>query len=105
MNSTPKMLQISDLPGHVGEPVTLRGWVEKFRSSGKIAFVVLRDGTGTVQVVCARNDLDEASWEAVGGLDYEASVRVTGDVKADDRAPSGVEVTARELEVIGPSTD
>lgn len=98
-------LQISDLPGHVGATVTLRGWVEKFRSSGKIAFVVLRDGTGTVQVVCARNDLDEASWEVVGALDYEASVSVTGEVKADERAPSGVEVTSRQLEIIGPSTD
>ncbi|MGI9039468.1 MAG: asparagine--tRNA ligase [Gemmatimonadota bacterium] len=105
MTTPQTQLQISDLPDHVGATVTLRGWVEKFRSSGKIAFVVLRDGTGTVQVVCARNDLDEASWEVVGALDYEASVTVTGEVKADERAPSGVEVTSRQLEIIGPSTD
>ena len=97
--------QIKDLPDSVGGDITLRGWVQKFRSSGKIAFVVLRDGTGTVQVVCARDDLDDASWDVVGSLDYEMSVEIAGSVKADARAPGGVEVVARTASIIGSSSD
>ncbi len=96
---------IDRLPERVGEEVRLRGWVRNFRSSGSILFVVLRDGTGEAQVVVARDDVDDASWEAAEGLAYETSVRIRGVVKADDRAPGGVEVSARGVEVVGPSTD
>jgi asparaginyl-tRNA synthetase len=96
---------IDRLPEHEGEEVRLRGWVRNVRSSGRILFVILRDGTGEVQVVVARDDVDDASWEAAEGLGYEASVRVRGAVKADERAPGGVEVSARGVEVVGPSAD
>ncbi|MDH3298582.1 MAG: OB-fold nucleic acid binding domain-containing protein, partial [Gemmatimonadota bacterium] len=97
--------EIRSLATLVGQTVTLRGWVQQLRSSGKIAFLVVRDGTGWVQVVCARNDLDDAAWEAVGGLDYEASLLVEGEVKQDERSPGGVELLARDVQIVGRSTD
>jgi asparaginyl-tRNA synthetase len=92
---------VRDLSSKAGQEATLVGWVAKFRSSGKIAFLGLRDGTGTVQVVIARNEVDDASWEAVADLSMESSVRVSGTVRQDDRAPGGYEITANQIEVIG----
>ena len=94
---------IDRLPDHEGEEVRLLGWVRNVRSSGKIVFVILRDGTGDVQAVVARDAVDEASWERAEELSYEASVEVRGRVKADERAPSGVELSVRSLDVVGPS--
>lgn len=96
---------VRDLASKVGQEATLLGWVEKFRSSGKIAFLGLRDGTGTVQVVIARNEVDDGSWEAVADLSLESSVRVSGTVRQDDRAPDGYEITASQVEVIGPAAE
>ncbi|MFQ5529424.1 MAG: asparagine--tRNA ligase [Gemmatimonadota bacterium] len=98
-------MEIRDLTTLIGQTVTLRGWVHQFRSSGKIAFLVVRDGTGLVQVVCARSDLDDAAWEAVGGLDYEASLEVDGEVKQDERSPGGVELLARDIRIVGTSAE
>ncbi len=99
------VLRIKDLPNHTGEAVTLRAWVERTRSSGKIAFVVLRDGTGYLQCVVAKNEVDATVWEAVKTLAKETSVQVKGGVRADERSPGGVELGLRELEVIGGSVD
>jgi asparaginyl-tRNA synthetase len=95
------VISVRDLATEAGQQATLLGWVVQFRSSGKIAFLGLRDGTGTVQVVIARNEVDDASWEAVADLSLESSVRVTGTVRQDDRAPGGYEITASAIEVIG----
>ena len=103
MEST--ITSVRDLAAHAGCEVTLLGWVSQLRSSGKIAFLGLRDGTGTVQVVMARNEVDGASWDAIADLSYESSVRVEGTVRQDDRAPSGYEITASAVEVIGPSNE
>ena len=65
----------------------------------------MRDGTGTVQVVIARNEVDDESWAAVADLSLESSVRVEGTVRQDDRAPGGYEITARRLEVVGSSDE
>ncbi len=91
------------LDQHVGEEVELLGWVRNHRSSGGIRFVTVRDGTGEVQVVLARDEVDDDAWEAYEELSYEASVRVRGTVEEDARAPSGVEVSGRDLEVVGAS--
>jgi len=98
-------VEIRDLADHLGEPVMLLGWIRQFRSSGKISFLVVRDGTGDVQVVCVQSELDEASWEAVGSVDYEASVEVRGVVKEDPRSPGGVEIAASSVRIIGPAAD
>ena len=94
---------ISELPGHVGETVAVQGWVMTTRSSGKIAFVVLRDGTGYVQGVVSKKEVGDAVWEAFAGLTQEASVRLEGTVRADARSPGGVELTVTGLEPLGPS--
>ncbi len=99
------ILRIEDLPGRIGETVALRAWVARTRSSGKIAFVVLRDGTGYVQCVVPKNEVDEAVWEGVKALTQETSVSVAGEVRADARSPGGVELGLSDLEIIGPSVD
>src|SRR5690348_2228359 len=101
----PEHPRIEALPAHVGETVTVRGWVMTTRSSGKIAFVVLRDGTGYLQAVRSRKDASDAAWDAFGRLTQETSLAVTGTVRADQRAPGGVELTATGLEILGPSPD
>src|SRR2546421_8596457 len=90
----PDLHRIEALPRLGGRSVLVRGWVMTTRSSGKIAFVMLRDGTGYLQVVLSKKDVPDAAWEAFGRLTQETSVEVTGLVRADTRAPGGVELTA-----------
>ncbi len=97
--------RIKELPGTVGERVTVRGWVVRTRSSGKIAFLVLRDGSGVVQGVVARQDVTPEVWETFRQLTQETSVAVRGVVREDERSPGGVELAITEIDVIGPSVD
>jgi asparaginyl-tRNA synthetase len=101
----PENQRIEALPALAGQPVTVQGWVMTTRSSGKIAFVSLRDGTGYLQVVVSKKDVPEGVWDALGGLTQETSVEVTGTVRADARAPGGVELTASDLRVLGSSLE
>ena len=96
-------VHIEELGRFVGATVTVRGWVSTTRSSGKIAFLVVRDGTGYLQAVFARKEVSDAVWEAFAALTQEASVAVTGVVRADPRSPGGYELTASGLEVLGTS--
>jgi asparaginyl-tRNA synthetase len=96
---------ISELGGHVGAPVTVRGWVMTTRSSGKIAFLVLRDGTGYLQAVFSRKEVSDAVWERFQQLTQETSVAVTGAVRAEPRSPGGYELTATDLVILGASVD
>src|SRR2546430_2778546 len=99
--------RIEDLPRLAGATVAVRAWVTTTRFSGKIAFVMLRDGTGYVQVVVSKKDVPDAAWQACGTLTQETSVEVVGAVRADPRAPGGggVELQASELRIVGPSHD
>src|SRR5213083_2639665 len=103
----PDAHRIEALPQLVGQTVAVRGWVMTTRSSGKIAFVVLRDGTGYLQAVLSKKDVSDAAWDAFGKLTQETSLEVTGTVRADPRAPGGggVELTAADLTILGPSPD
>ncbi|HEX7023185.1 MAG TPA: asparagine--tRNA ligase [Gemmatimonadales bacterium] len=96
---------IDELGRHVGQTVTIRGWVVTTRSSGKIAFLVVRDGTGYLQAVLAKKEVPERVWEAFGALTQETSVAVTGTVREDARSPGGFELTASGLEILGLSPD
>jgi asparaginyl-tRNA synthetase len=98
-------ITISQLRHHAGEQVTLQGWVTTTRSSGKIAFLVLRDGTGLVQCVFPKKEVSEAAWERFGTLTQEACVVVTGMVREDARSPGGFELTASDVVVTAPSVD
>ena len=101
----PERFEISALPGQIGSTVAVHGWVLTTRSSGKIAFVVIRDGSGYLQGVLAKSEADPATWDRFGALTQETSVRLVGEVRADKRSPGGVELGIREIEILGPSTD
>jgi len=92
--------EVRELGRHVGESVTVQGWVETTRGHGKVAFMVVRDGTGIVQCVLVKNQLTPEDWERFGEVTHETSVRVTGEVRADARAPGGYELTVQSLEVV-----
>ncbi len=98
-------VQISGLRAHVGETVTVRGWVVTTRSSGKIAFVVLRDGSGTVQGVLSKKEVPASIWAAFEALTQETSVALTGIVREEVRSPGGYELALQNVEVLGSSQD
>ena len=98
-------LWIRELHEHHDEIVTLHGWVHQHRSSGKIQFVQLRDGTGFVQGVVVKEEVTEELYAKVSSLTQETSVLVTGLVRADDRAPSGVELLVKDLEIVHKTVD
>ncbi|MCE2422009.1 MAG: asparagine--tRNA ligase [Gemmatimonadetes bacterium] len=96
---------ISELASRTGSPVVVKGWVRRIRSSGRIAFLVVRDGTGEVQCVFSRADLDDATWQTLTAAEHESTVAVTGEVCADKRSPIGVEVSANSLRVLSGSPE
>ncbi len=96
----PAHVYIEELKRHVGEEVTLKGWLYGKRSSGKIHFLQVRDGTGIVQVVAGRNDVGEEAFARADKLTQETSLAVDGVVREDARSPIGVELHARRIEVV-----
>jgi asparaginyl-tRNA synthetase len=98
-------VQIAQLGAHPDADVAVRGWVATTRSSGKIAFLVLRDGTGYLQCVLSRKEVGDAAWERFLTLTQETSVEVLGVVRSDARAPGGFELTVRDLRILGPSSE
>ncbi|MCE2940511.1 MAG: asparagine--tRNA ligase [Gemmatimonadota bacterium] len=99
----PNTRRIEEIPAVAGQVVTIQGWVTTTRSSGKIAFAVLRDGTGLCQAVFVKNALPPETWERFKDLTLECSVAVTGLAKVEPRAPGGRELEVQALTVIGPS--
>ncbi|MDH4045817.1 MAG: asparagine--tRNA ligase [Gemmatimonadota bacterium] len=97
--------RIADLPSLEASAVTVRGWVMRTRSSGKIGFVVLRDGSGYLQAVILKNEVAPELWECFKGLTQETAVAVTGAPRAEPRSPGGVELAVTALEVLAPSVD
>jgi len=95
--------RISELPSHSGQSVRVRGWVTHVRSSGKVAFIVMRDGTGFLQAVLVKNAVSAESWERFGKLTQETSIEVEGDVRPDARAPGGFELGVKALSIYGES--
>ena len=96
---------IADLGGRVGEEVTLRGWVYHLRSSGKVRFLVVRDGTGLAQGVLVKGNLPEEDFQQFERLTLESSLVLTGLVKAEPRAPGGFELEVSALQPIHLAQD
>ncbi len=96
-------VSISSLRGVVGQTATVRGWVTHIRSSGKVAFVVARDGSGVLQCVIVKSAVPAECWETFGRLTVEASISMTGEIRSDTRAPGGVEMGVTDLRLIGES--
>jgi len=89
---------IKNLSRHTGEEVTIRGWLHNMRSSGKIAFLIVRDGTGMVQGVLLKTN--EAAFAAAQPLTQESSLLLTGQVRAEPRAVGGYEIDVSGVEIV-----
>jgi asparaginyl-tRNA synthetase len=96
---------ISDLSKHAGKEVTLKGWLYNLRSSGKILFPQLRDGTGIVQCVVLKNSVTPEVWESLKALGQESALIVRGQVREDARAPGGYEIDVVEATVLQTAQD
>ncbi len=99
------MVEIRQLGEHVGEQVTVRGWVEATRGHGKVSFTVLRDGTGVLQGVLLKETVDNATWDLQQSLTRESVVALTGEVKEDARAPGGYELGVMEVELLSSAEE
>ena len=98
--TNPPVAAIASLAAHVGDTVTLRGWLYNMRESGKLLFPIFRDGTGTIQGIVPKAAVSEEVFDRVKSLTQESSVIVTGRVRADARAPSGFELDVANLEIV-----
>ena len=91
---------INQLSKHAGAEVVLKGWLYNMRSSGKILFPQLRDGTGVVQCVVLKNAISPELWESLKGLGQESALVIKGTVRADSRAPGGFEIDVNDAEIV-----
>jgi len=92
--------RIADFSRHVGQEVQVQGWLHNKRSSGKLQFLIVRDGSGFAQCVVAKAAVPAESWAAAEGAGQESSLELTGRVKEDKRAPGGYEVDVTGLRVL-----
>ena len=91
---------IRDIAKHVGEEVTIKGWLYNIRSSGKLAFPQIRDGSGTIQGVVFKPGVSEKVWQDVSALTQESSIIVRGAVREHPKQPGVYELDVKELEVV-----
>ena len=98
-------VRIADFRDHVGEEVKVQGWLHNKRSSGKLQFLTVRDGSGFAQVVMAKAAVAPEAWQAAEGMGQESSLELTGKVKQDARAPGGYEVEATSLATVQVAHD
>jgi asparaginyl-tRNA synthetase len=98
-------IYIEDLASHVGEEITLHGWVYNKRSSGKIRFLVMRDGTGLVQGVVAKGQVSDDVFARFDELTQESSFSMTGKARAEKRAPGGYELDVSDIHIISISEE
>ncbi len=96
---------IEDIGRHTGEEVTIKGWLHNRRSSGKIHFLTVRDGSGFIQAVMSKAAVGDDAFKAADHLSQESAVVVTGTARADARAKGGYEIDVKQLEVIAPAHD
>src|SRR5205807_470482 len=101
----PEAATVEGIGAHAGRTVTLRGWLAGRRSSGKLHFLQVRDGTGTIQCVMAKAEVPAEVFALADHLPQEASLVVTGTVRADARSPIGYELGVSDLQVVHQSAD
>ncbi len=101
----PPWVYIEDIARYEGQEVTLKGWLYNRRSSGKIHFLQVRDGTGILQCVVFKGDVDEDTFYRADHLLQESSLIVTGVVRADRRSPGGYELSVKSLQVVHLAQD
>ena len=96
-------MYIDDIARYAGQHVTIRGWLHKRRSSGKIHFLTVRDGTGFIQAVISKTAVGEQVFQRADHLGQETSLIIEGTARADTRAPGGYEIDVSSLRVVGES--
>ncbi|NOY24381.1 MAG: asparagine--tRNA ligase [Oligoflexia bacterium] len=96
----PSLATIATIGQHQDQVVTLRGWLYNLRSSGKIAFPQLRDGTGIIQCVAQKKNIGDDAFQALRRLGQESSLVVRGTVRADARAPGGFELQVSGIDIL-----
>ena len=99
------MAYIEEIAEHAGQSVTVRGWLHNRRSSGKIHFLTVRDGTGFIQAVMSKQTVDEELFLQTGHLGQETAIEIDGQVRADSRAPGGYELDVSILRLVGQTRD
>ncbi len=97
--------RVRDLAEHVASNVRVQGWLSNCRSSGKLLFLQVRDGSGIVQCVVRKGTLDDDLFEALKRLPNESSLEVSGTVKADERSPGGVEMSVDAARIVGEAAE
>jgi len=95
------LIRIDEASGHAGAEIEIRGWLYHKRSSGSIHFLLVRDGSGVMQAVVAKQDVSPPIFAAAAELTQESSLIVRGVVRVDPRAPGGHELTVRDLQIVG----
>jgi asparaginyl-tRNA synthetase len=96
---------IGEARNHYGASVTIGCWLHGKRSSGKIQFLQVRDGSGFMQAVVVKSEVSEEVWEAASRLTQESSLYITGVIREDTRSKIGYEMTVEDIEVIQISND
>lgn len=96
---------VDQLKSHLGQRVTLKGWLYNKRSSGKIHFLIIRDGSGTIQAVMGKNDLPPETFDLYNDLKVESPLELTGTVQEDNRAALGCEILLDGLKILGDTDD
>ena len=91
---------IEEIAKYEGQEVELNGWLYNKRSSGKIAFLIIRDGTGFIQVIAAKNELATSVFELCDTIPQESSIIIKGKVRKEDRAPGGYEIDLKNIKVV-----
>ncbi len=98
-------IYINELKQYIGQEVTVSGWLDNKRSSGKLRFLILRDGTGYLQCVVFKNNVTEEVFGFTDELKQESSFSITGTVRGDERSPGGVEMDVKSLTIISIAED
>jgi len=93
-------ITIAEAERYTGQSVRIAGWLYNLRKSGKIAFPLLRDGTGIIQCVAVKSALPEETFNAIRNLTQESSIIVSGKIRAEQRAPGGFEMDLEDIEVV-----
>ena len=91
---------ISKASGHVGEEVQIAGWLYNKRSSGKLQFLIMRDGSGLMQAVVFKKGVSEETWQIAEEITQESSVIATGTISEEPRSPGGYELQVKSLELV-----
>ncbi|RME49856.1 MAG: asparagine--tRNA ligase, partial [Deltaproteobacteria bacterium] len=100
-----KQVYIEEIARYEGEKVRIEGWLYNKRSSGKLHFLQLRDGTGIIQCVVFQGDVTPEVFELAGKVSQESSIVVTGEVRADKRSPIGFEIGVEGVELVHEAVD